>query len=353
MGIFSVFCFMYGQGQQGGYGQPQGSPGYPPQQGGYGQQPGGASPGYPPQQGGQPGYGQPAGGYGQQPAQGAYGQPQGGYGSPHAAPAQRHPGQGAPGYPPQQGGQPGYGQQPAASGYGQQPAQGGYGQPQGGYGSPHAAPAQGHPGQANYNTQSFQPSQQQLQGWGGAYYQQLQPHEIQEMKGWFAAVDKDRSGTITASELASMQFGGKKISLKTAKMLLAVFDTDFSGRIGFFEYCALHKFITQLQHAFYSHDTDRSGKLEIREVHQVFTTMAQGGFQFSQNTIQQVYKRFEVKGFANRTGGLDFETFLQMSAYLNQVRATFAAHDTDRDGWIRINLETLVQMSVGMPTLNV
>jgi len=42
-----------------------------------------------------------------------------------------------------------------------------------------------------------------------------------------------------------------------------------------------------------------------------------------------------------------------MSAYLSQVRSTFSTYDTDRDGWIRINLETLVQMSVTMPTLQV
>jgi len=173
------------------------------------------------------------------------------------------------------------------------------------------------------------------------------------MKKWFAAVDKDRSGTISASELSNMQFGGKKISIKTSKMLVAVFDSDFSGSIGFFEYCALHKFITSLQQSFAAADSDRSGKLDLREVHQVFMGLSHGGFQFSQNTIQQLYNRFEHKGFSNRTGGLDFETFLQMSAYLNQVRATFASHDTDRDGWIRINLETLVQMSVGMPTLQV
>merc|ERR1712100_178008 len=146
-------------------------------------------------------------------------------------------------------------------------------------------------------------------------------------------VDKDRSGTITASELATMQFAGKKLSLSTAKMLLAVFDTDRSGNIGFFEYCALHKFITQL--------------------HQLFSGMGQSGFQFSQQTVQQVFNRFEKKGFAQRTSGLDFETFMQMSAYLSQVRSLFYAHDQDRDGWIRINLETLVQMSVGMPTLQV
>ena len=176
---------------------------------------------------------------------------------------------------------------------------------------------------------------------GGAYYGQLQPHEVAELRGWFASVDKDRSGTITASELSEMTFAGKKFSLATAKMLLNVFDTDKSGNIGFFEYCALHKFITGMQTAFFTHDRDGSGKLDMREVTE---SLAQGGFRFTQSTVEAVFKRFEKKTFAARNDGLDFETFIQMCAYLGQVKSTFEVQDTDKDGWIRINLENLVMV---------
>ena len=177
----------------------------------------------------------------------------------------------------------------------------------------------------------------------------LQPQEIAEMKGWFAAIDKDRSGSISANELSTTQFAGKRFSLATSKMLLSIFDTDRSGTIGFFEYCALHKFIAQMQAAFYAHDTDRSGSLDIREVHQ---SLVQAGFNFSQNTIQMIYQRFDKKkSFGSRNQGLDFETYIQMCAYLGQVRTAFVMQDTDRDGWIRVNLENLVQMSVSMPSV--
>ena len=63
-------------------------------------------------------------------------------------------------------------------------------------------------------------------------YNQLAPQQLAEMKGWFASLDKDRSGSITFQELSQAQFGGQKLSLVTAKMLVAVFDSDKSGNIG-------------------------------------------------------------------------------------------------------------------------
>jgi len=173
------------------------------------------------------------------------------------------------------------------------------------------------------------------------------------MRNWFAAVDRDRSGTITASELATMQFGGKTFSINTAKMLLSVFDQDRSGNIGFFEYCALHKFISGMHVAFLAHDRDRSGRLDVREV---CDALSQGGFRFTLPTIQAVMNRFQRRNAsyaAPPDAGLDFETFLQMCAYLGQVKSTFEVKDTDRDGWIRLNLEDLVLLSVSLPSCGV
>merc|ERR1712137_467660 len=267
------------------------------QQGGYGQQPGGQQGGW--NQGQQ-------GGYGQQPG-------------------------GQQGF----GGQQSYGGQ--QGGYGQQPGQQGFG---------------GQGGNAAYMSNSYQPTQQQLQGFGGQYYQKIGQDQLSQMRQAFAVVDKDRSGTITPDELSRMQFGGKFFSLPTAKMLVNVFDSDKSGHISFFEYCALHQFICTMQQGFMTFDRDRSGTLDINEACQA---IVQGGFQFSPTTIQAVVARFAKKSQYGSVPqqGLDMETFLQMCAYLGQVKSTFEVQDTDRDGWIRINLETLVLMSCTMPTTQV
>ena len=72
------------------------------------------------------------------------------------------------------------------------------------------------------------------------------------------------------------------------------------------------------------YDKDGSGKLDKREVHDA---LANGGFQLSQAIVDQIYTKFYKKpsgyGAASQQEGLDFETFLQMCAYLGQLRSTF------------------------------
>jgi len=200
--------------------------------------------------------------------------------------------------------------------------------------------------------QSYRPTQQQMQGMGGQYYNQIAPQELNEIRNMFAAVDKDGSGSITANELTTIQFGGRLLTLATAKMLVSVFDTDRSGSIGFFEYAALHKFISSMVLAFTTHDRDRSGRIDVREA---ADAVGQAGFRFQVSTIQTLVTRFERRAMygAVHQSGLDMETFLQMCAYLGQVKSTFDVQDTDKDGWININLENLVLMSCTMPTIEV
>lgn len=165
------------------------------------------------------------------------------------------------------------------------------------------------------------------------------------MRGWFAAVDRDRSGEVSASELGQMSFGPTKFSLTTAQMLIRVFDSDGSGQIGFFEYCVLHKFIIGMQTAFHMHDKDGSGKLDLTETTQA---LGQGGFRFSQSTVEKLFNRFAKVTYGSQKG-LDYESFIQLCAYLGTVRSVFESQDTDRDGWVQINLEGLVQLSSSLP----
>jgi Ca2+-binding EF-hand superfamily protein len=255
--------------------------------------------GYPPQQGGYP------------PQQGGYPPQQG------AAPGGYPPQQG--GYPPQQGGYP--------------PQQGGYPPQQGGY-PPQQGGAPGGAGMQSYGSQY--------------YYNQIPPNELQQLQAWFAAVDKDKSGEITASELQQMNFNGTKFSAETANMLVKVFDKDKSGQISFNEYAALHKFITSMQGAYQMYDRDRSGSIDLNEVTQA---VQQGGFYLNPQTLQIVYNRFLRSPTLNPQGrlkGLNLELFLQLCAFLGALRSGFSQYDYNRSGWIQINLDQLVLIASGI-----
>merc|ERR1712137_14774 len=263
----------YGQQQQGGYGQPQGN--Y--NQGGYGQQQGG-------------GYGQSQGGYGQQP-QGGYNQA-GGYGQS----------------------QGGYSQQSNAGGYGQ--SQGGYGQPQGGYNQAHASHAQNN--------------------WYAQYYNQIQQAEMQKLQAWFATVDTDRSGSITATELQRVTFGGYTLGLDNAIKLVKVFDKDRSGTIDFYEYASLHQFITLMQSAFTQADHDRNGALDAREIH---TALGKSGFTIGFQPTQLFFAKVAQGGHT-----INFPQFLRMGADIALLKSKFEWADTDRDGMIHINFGQLLEI---------
>lgn len=64
------------------------------------------------------------------------------------------------------------------------------------------------------------------------FYLDISPPEMQQMQQWFAAVDMDRSGTITAHELQNMAFGGLRLGYDTALKLVKVFDRDKNMSIG-------------------------------------------------------------------------------------------------------------------------
>jgi len=250
-----------------------------------------------------------------QPQQGGFPPQNGPYGNPPQS--QYTPSQGqqyGQGYPPAQSLQGSYGPPPQQ--YGQQP----YGQPPQQYGQ--------------------QPPQQygQQRGWASQYYGNIQSPEMLQLQTWFQSVDVDRSGTITAVELARLQIGGRLIGMDAAKKLVKVFDKNYSGGIDFQEFASLHQFIMQMQNAFYTSDTDRSGFLDPREIH---TALQSAGFQFSFPTVEAICRKYETPG-----RGISLDQFFQVCAHLATVRSIFEWNDPSRIGKITLTYDQLAHITV-------
>lgn len=234
-------------------------------------------PGYP---GGypQPGYSQP--GY---PAAGGY------PGAPSAAPVPGYPGAAPPGYP--GAAPPGY---PGAAG--------------GGY--PSASPAGAPPA---WIQQYGPPAPSGAPG--------SSEGAIEALQQWFFSVDKDRSGQITAVELAEFRgtFLPTNLGLDLADKLVRVFDKDRTNAVEFNEFVLLFRFLEAMHKAFVDADRDRSQTLEAGEIHQAFQNS--GFTMLDRKAIDALFRKYDLQ----RVGSVSLNGFLAMAADVAIIRTKFEA----------------------------
>jgi Ca2+-binding EF-hand superfamily protein len=114
----------------------------------------------------------------------------------------------------------------------------------------------------------------------------------------------------------SVTFDGRPLGLEAAQKLVKVFDKDRNGRIDFVEYASMHKFITKVRQAFLMADTDRSGRIEAREIHQA---LAYAGLNFiSFNSILELLHKYDRTRM-----GLSWEEFLMLAAQCAHCKSIF------------------------------
>eukprot|EP01114_Cavostelium_apophysatum_P004974 TRINITY_DN1547_c0_g1_i1.p1 TRINITY_DN1547_c0_g1~~TRINITY_DN1547_c0_g1_i1.p1 ORF type:complete len:304 (-),score=50.83 TRINITY_DN1547_c0_g1_i1:68-979(-) len=282
----------------------------------------GRPPQYPPQQQYLPPQNPQYGGGPQRPPSSPYQQP-----SPYAQPqqqyapyqqypppSQQYPQPPGPQYaPPQQ-------YPPPASNYAQYPP------------NPYATPTYGAPPPPPYTVKPTQP--QHGMSWYSQFYNQNTPQQITDLQAWFNSVDRDRSGTISAQELAGQPFAGQALGIINAAKLIKVFDKDFSGQLDFYEYASLHQFLNKMQQAFYQADADRSGYVDEREIH---AAVQGAGFQLTFPTLKEICGRFDYVP----NMGLSIQSFLQVCIHLARLRSIFEWNDIQKRGTVTLNFDQL------------
>lgn len=171
-----------------------------------------------------------------------------------------------------------------------------------------------------------------------------------ELWHWFSAVDADRSGSITVTELQSALVNGNwtKFDLDTVKMLMAIFDTDRSGTIGFNEFQGLWRYIKDWQDVFKHFDRDRSGSIDGHELSAALNSF---GYKLSPMIlalIEQKYASGPAAGYGPPPG-ITFDRFVRACVVVKTLTEAFQAVDTDRDGWIQINYEQFMKIVLSAP----
>ncbi|KAI0637081.1 hypothetical protein C8Q77DRAFT_1095891 [Trametes polyzona] len=229
------------------------------------------------------------------------------------------------------------------------------------YGAPHGAP-QRYPSQASQYRPSPAPQQRPVSTQygaapGGYYGQQAYgapggppPGADPQLWQWFSAVDTDRSGAISVTELQAALVNGNwtKFDLDTVKMLMSIFDTDRSGTIGFNEFAGLWKYIQDWQNVFRHFDRDRSGSIDGAELAEALRSF---GYNLSPTLLSLLEQKY-ASGPSDRYGpppGITFDRFVRACVVVKTLTEAFQRVDTDRDGWVQMNYEQFMQIILSAP----
>ncbi|KAL1730227.1 hypothetical protein EV714DRAFT_284263 [Schizophyllum commune] len=160
---------------------------------------------------------------------------------------------------------------------------------------------------------------------------------------WFTAVDTDRSGAISVNELQSALLNG--FDLDTVKMLMNIFDVDRSGTISFTEFAGLWKYISDWQNVFRHFDRDHSGSIDGQELADALSNF---GYRLTPQLLQLIEQKY-VSAPAEGYGpppGITFDRFVRACVAVKTLTEAFQRADTDHDGWVQVNYEQFMSVSI-------
>lgn len=111
------------------------------------------------------------------------------------------------------------------------------------------------------------------------------------------------------------------------------------GHIDFYEYAAMHKFLSIMQHAFFTGDRDRTGRLDAHEIH---TALAVGQLTVAFPAVQALYNKYNRDGY-----GVAFGDFLQLCAHIAQAKSIYMweMQAQGNRGTITVNWDRFVEMT--------
>jgi len=158
---------------------------------------------------------------------------------------------------------------------------------------------------------------------------------------WFNAVDQDKSGQITAPELAKALVNGNwsHFSEEACRMMIEMFDRDKSGTIGLQEFGDLFSYINQWKGIFEGIDRDRSGFIEFGELTQAFQQM---GYRFSPTFVQNLLSKYDP-----RTRKLTLDNFIVASVQIKRLTDSFRTRDREMRGAATLQYEDFIGLSMG------
>lgn len=126
--------------------------------------------------------------------------------------------------------------------------------------------------------------------------------------------------------------------LDTCRSMVAVMDSDTTGKLGFEEFKYLWNNIKKWQVVYKQFDTDRSGTIGVQELPGAFEA---AGFRLPPELWGVLGRRYGDEG-----GNLDFDNFISCLVRLDAMFRAFKSLDRDGSGQIRVSLQEWLQLTM-------
>uniref|UniRef100_A0A8C7IT35 Calpain small subunit 1-like n=1 Tax=Oncorhynchus kisutch TaxID=8019 RepID=A0A8C7IT35_ONCKI len=131
-------------------------------------------------------------------------------------------------------------------------------------------------------------------------------------------------------------------SIESCRSMVAVMDSDSSGKLGFHEFKFLWNNIKKWQCIYISNDTDRSGLISSQELPATFKA---AGFPLNDQLFQLMVRRY-----SDEQGNMDFDNYIGCLVRLDAMCRAFKTLDKDDDGIIKVNIQEELKLDLNNHT---
>ncbi|KAM3875576.1 calpain small subunit 1-like [Diretmus argenteus] len=127
-------------------------------------------------------------------------------------------------------------------------------------------------------------------------------------------------------------------SIESCRSMVAVMDSDSTGKLGFHEFKYLWNNVKRWQGIYKSHDTDRSGVISAGELPQAFKA---AGFPLNEQLLQLIVRRY-----SDEHGDMDFDNFVGCLVRLDAMCRAFKTLDKDNNKLISLDIKEWLQLTM-------
>ncbi|KAM4702723.1 calpain small subunit 1-like [Rhinophrynus dorsalis] len=127
-------------------------------------------------------------------------------------------------------------------------------------------------------------------------------------------------------------------SIDTCRSMVAVMDSDGTGKLGFEEFKYLWHNIKKWQCIYKQFDTDRTGYIKGAAIP---GALEAAGFQLNELLYPMLVRRY-----ADADGNVNFDSFISSLVRLDAMYRAFKALDRDNDGEVQVNLPDWLKLTI-------